>query len=76
MIGYKVHHNNFGDGTIIDRSGNLLTVDFNGNKKKFIYPDAFEKFLKSANHELMLQVNGIDMDQVPPPAGALAQKKQ
>lgn len=57
MVGCKVFHNIFGDGTIIDKSGNLLTVNFNGDKKKFVYPDAFEKFLRSADHKLMLQVN-------------------
>ncbi len=57
MIGQKVFHNTFGSGTIISKAGNLLTVDFKGDEKKFVYPDAFEKYLSSADQELIAQVN-------------------
>lgn len=57
MMGQKVFHNTFGNGTIISKAGNLLTVDFKGDEKKFVYPDAFEKYLSSADQELMAQVN-------------------
>ncbi len=57
MTGRKVFHDTFGGGTIISKVGNLLTVDFKGDEKKFVYPDAFEKYLSSADQELMAQVN-------------------
>lgn len=36
---------------------NLLVIDFNGTEKKFVYPDAFEKYLTSVDQGLMAQVN-------------------
>lgn len=36
-----VFHKTFGKGTVISKEGCYLTVDFSGNMKKFIYPDAF-----------------------------------
>jgi len=57
MIGCKVFHDTFGRGTIISKDENRVTVDFKWDRKKFIYPDAFEKFLTSADQELMAQVN-------------------
>lgn len=57
MIGSRVFHDVFGGGVITDRDGVHITVDFGGDEKKFIYPDAFEKYLRSADQELMAQVN-------------------
>lgn len=57
MVGSRVFHDVFGGGVIIGRDGIQITVDFGGDEKKFVYPDAFEKFLVSADQELMAQVN-------------------
>ena len=57
MVGCIVFHKAFGSGTIISKTGNLLIVDFKGNEKKFVYPDAFEKYLTSADQELLAQVS-------------------
>lgn len=57
MVGCVVFHNTFGNGTIISKTGNLLIVDFKGDEKQFVYPDAFEKYLTSADQELMAQVS-------------------
>lgn len=56
MIGRKVTHLVFGCGTITELSSAYLTVNFGDSEKKFVYPDAFEKFLTSADPELMAQV--------------------
>lgn len=56
MIGRKVTHKVFGCGTITELSSAYLTVNFGDSEKKFVYPDAFEKFLTSADPELMAQV--------------------
>ena len=47
MIGIKVKHTVFGIGTITAYDGKYLTVEFENKTTRFIYPDAFEKFLKA-----------------------------
>ena len=42
----KVKHNVLGIGTIIESDGQYITVRFADKTSKFIYPDAFVKFLK------------------------------
>lgn len=38
MVWCIVFHNTFGNGIIINKTGNLLVVDFNGNEKKICLP--------------------------------------
>ena len=45
MIGTKVKHNIFGIGAITAHEGAYITVDFGNKTIRFVYPDAFEKFL-------------------------------
>ncbi|WP_242862876.1 hypothetical protein [Clostridium sp. C105KSO13] len=56
VVGKKVEHKVFGQGTITNHSGNIVTISFPKEEKKFIYPDAFAKFLtfknKSAQNEI------------------------
>lgn len=48
IVGMVVTHNKWGDGMITELDGNYLTVDFDGNEKKMVMPDAFiEGFLTS-----------------------------
>ena len=47
LTGKKVKHSVFGVGTIIEYSGNSIKVEFPTKTSKFIYPDAFEKFIKA-----------------------------
>jgi len=47
LVGQKVSHKAFGEGTVTNHSGNYLTVDFKVGEKKFPYPDAFENFLNA-----------------------------
>lgn len=49
LIGLKVKHNAFGTGVITKKEGNYITVEFVSRTTKFIYPDAFEKFIKAEN---------------------------
>ena len=48
LIGLKVKHTVFGVGTITEKGGNYITVEFAAKTTKFVYPDAFEKFIKAA----------------------------
>ena len=47
LIGLKVKHTVFGVGTITENDGNYITVEFAAKTTKFVYPDAFEKFIKA-----------------------------
>ena len=47
LIGLKVKHTVFGSGVITEMKGNYITVEFASKTTKFIYPDAFEKFIKA-----------------------------
>lgn len=49
MVGQKVTHTRYGCGTITDLSNTYLTIKFEDVEKKFVYPDAFEKYLTSTN---------------------------
>lgn len=47
LIGIKVKHTVFGVGTIIEKDSNHITVEFASKTTKFVYPDAFEKFIEA-----------------------------
>ena len=47
LIGLKVKHNVFGAGMISEMEGNYITVEFAAKTSKFVYPGAFEKFIKA-----------------------------
>lgn len=47
MVGVNVKHAVFGIGTITEYSNNYITVEFSEKTCKFVYPDAFEKFIKA-----------------------------
>lgn len=47
LINIKVFHNTLGTGSVIEFDGQYITVQFVGKTSKFIYPDAFDKFLKA-----------------------------
>lgn len=51
LINEKVEHIKYGTGIIKEVKDNKLWVQFNDNigTKVFLYPDAFEKFLKAVN---------------------------
>lgn len=45
LINEEVTHKVFGEGSIVDHDESVITVDFNEDVKKFVYPDAFGKFI-------------------------------
>ena len=57
MVGQKVTHTMYGCGTITELSNTYLTVKFGDSEKKFVYPDAFEKYLTSTDSKFMEQVH-------------------
>lgn len=48
----KVKHKTFGIGTIIEFDNKYLTVQFEGKISKFVYPDAFEKFIEAEDPKI------------------------
>jgi hypothetical protein len=49
LINEEITHKVFGNGSIVDHDGSVITVDFTDGIKKFVYPDAFGKFIKLNN---------------------------
>lgn len=54
LVNEKVEHISFGVGVVTEERDNKIWVQFQDGieKKAFLYPDAFEKFLKAANPEI------------------------
>ncbi len=52
----KVKHRVFGVGVITESSGNYLTVKFATRESKFLYPDAFEKFIEADNKAVQAKI--------------------
>lgn len=61
LIGKKVKHNKFGEGTIIAQDTSYVSVEFmtEGLSKKFEYPSCFETFLKLLDENMATQVDEI-----------------
>ena len=51
MQGQAVKHISFGEGIIKNVSGRFITICFAQGDKKFLYPDAFSRFLKLKDAE-------------------------
>ena len=56
----KVIHKTFGEGIITNHEGNYINVSFGGAVKRFVYPDAFDKFL-TVDDASMLAAIQIDI---------------
>ena len=54
IVGEKVIHKAFGEGIVTDYKEDHISVYFNKitDEKKFVYPDAFEKFLAFESSDL------------------------
>ena len=49
LLGLKVKHKFFGVGEIVEHKDNYITVAFLGKTTKFVYPNAFETFIKAVD---------------------------
>jgi len=52
LQGQEIIHKTFGKGTVIDHSADCLAILFNEEQKRFIYPDAFTKFITATDPEV------------------------
>ncbi len=57
IVGQTVKHKAFGQGTITNCSGNIVTVSFSQGDKRFIYPDAFIDFLTLQNKSVQNKID-------------------
>lgn len=53
----SVHHVRYGAGTVITCEGNMIVVEFpEAGRKQFLFPDAFEKFMKAEDPECAAEI--------------------
>ncbi len=57
LQGAAVRHSGFGDGTILDHTGNYLVIAFAQGKKEFLYPNAFSKHIQAVDPEIAAFIN-------------------
>ena len=56
VIGVKVKHGAFGSGTVTKCDGKYIAVEFTIGEKHFLYPSAFEKFLKAEDVDIQSSI--------------------
>lgn len=56
LLNLKVKHSVFGVGIITEVSNNYLTVKFTSKESKFVYPDAFEKFITVDDESVQAEI--------------------
>lgn len=58
LVKEQIKHTLFGDGKVISQEADILSIQFSEQYgiKKFVYPDAFEKYLKLYNQEIEISV--------------------
>ena len=72
LIGLKVKHTVFGAGVITEMEGNYITVEFAAKTTKFVYPDAFEKYIKAEDPAVQQTI----VDSIIDAKAAAEQKRQ
>lgn len=67
LIDKEVMHKSFGKGSIIQQDDEFITINFDEDTKKFVFPDAFGEFLKledeSANDHLKKAIKKFEIKQ-------------
>lgn len=59
LINEEITHKIFGEGNIVDHDESIITIDFNEDIKKFVYPDAFGKFITLNDRNTAEQLNKV-----------------
>jgi hypothetical protein len=59
LIKKTVMHKSFGQGTIIECSDSYVAVQFESGIKEFVYPDAFDRYLKLVDKKAADSVDKI-----------------
>jgi len=51
LVNEKVLHGTFGKGNVISCDEEYIKIDFDSGRKKFVFPDAFKKYMTLADEE-------------------------
>lgn len=49
LINEAITHTTFGEGNVVDQDASFITIRFDEKIRKFVYPDAFQKFITLNN---------------------------
>ena len=59
LIGQTISHAKFGRGVVSNATDRTITIAFQNEEKKFLFPDAFEHFLVLRNQDEQHQINEL-----------------
>lgn len=59
LLNEKITHKVFGKGNIVDHDESFITVDFDEDIKKFVYPDAFGEYITLKDREIAKSLKKI-----------------
>lgn len=59
LINEKITHKVFGKGLIVDHDDAFITIDFENDTKKFVYPDALGNFIKLKDRKVAKSLEDI-----------------
>lgn len=59
LVGQAITHTRFGNGVIAENADSIITILFQNVEKKFVFPDAFENFLKLKNEKMQSEVDEL-----------------
>src|SRR5699024_9926202 len=59
LLKEKVTHRVFGKGQIVSQDESIITIDFENDSKRFVYPDAFGKFIILKNQDVADSLNEV-----------------
>ena len=51
LLNEEITHKVFGEGDIVEQDDSFITIEFDDDIKKFVYPDAFGKFITLKNRD-------------------------
>lgn len=57
LINKAITHKVFGEGQIVDHDDSFITVNFDEGTKKFVFPDAFGKYIKLKDEHMAQSLN-------------------
>lgn len=59
LVGQAISHTKFGKGVVSDATDQTITIIFQNEEKKFLFPDAFEHFLVLRNQDEQHEINEL-----------------
>jgi hypothetical protein len=59
LIGQPIIHTAFGNGVVTGHEGQIIVIRFSAGEKNFLFPDAFEKYLKLKDETLQKEMQKI-----------------